>query len=409
MLHLTLPAGTYVTTIALLIVLLQPAAAAVSLTPFKGAFAACPAISGLAWADEDNPGAPAMQQSVPATTPTATAPTPAATLEPQEKQTLPAGTQAPEGQQIKSPAEKEKPPPPGTPSKPGKAITEFVDLLHGELSQRILDTAVWMDSFFADERFVKEENHSYVKIRYDIFQEERANITFNPAVDLRLALPELERKTHLVFSAEPAQPAGGANAPVQTAGERFGQSEQRNLTTAIHYFFRSTAQESFLVRTGVQFSKMSPVLIFEPRYRVLFPFKVWNIRFTQDVLWKTNTSWQTDTRFDFERLLPREFFFRTTIDGVWAARTKGYIYSLSFSLREPLDTTHALDYEWINSYQTRPVGELTEVAFRVRYRHSFWREWLFFEISPQVRFPRDHNFDIVPGILFRLEIFFGGA
>ncbi len=394
--------GTYVTTVALVFVLYQPVTALFSLPPLKGAFAARPVITGLAWAEEEaGPGTPAMQRATPDTSPTATAP-----ASPQEEQTLPISPQAPEEQQPSTEEKKLSPVAPAKPEK-GKAIAGFVDLLHGELSQRIVDTAVWMDSFFANESYVKEENHSYVKFRYDVFQEERANITLNPAFDLRLALPELERKTHLVFSAEPAQPAGGANAPVQTAGERFGQSEQRNLTTAIHYFFRSTAQESFLVRTGMQFSKMSPVLIFEPRYRVLFPFTSWNIRFTQDVLWKTNTSWQTDTRFDFERLLPHEFFFRTTVDGVWAARTKGYICSLAFSLREPLDATHALDYEWINSYQTRPVGELTEVAFRVRYRHSFWREWLFFEISPQARFPRDHNFDILPGILFRLEVFFG--
>jgi hypothetical protein len=290
-----------------------------------------------------------------------------------------------------------------------KAIAGFFDLFHGELSKQIVDTATWMDSFFADPSFVKEENRSYVRFRFDIFKEERAKITLKPAFNLRLALPQLEKKTHLVLSAEPAQPANDVNAPVQTAGERFGQSEQRNLTTAIHYLFRSTAQESFFMRTGIQFSKLSPVILVEPRYRVLFPFSAWNIRFTQDVLWKSNTSWQTDTRFDFERLLPYDsLFFRTSIDGIWAAKVKGYIYSLSFSLQQPLAPTHALDYVWINTYQTRPVGELTEIAFLVRYRHSFLREWLFFEISPQVRFPRTSNFRLIPGVLFRFEMFFGG-
>jgi hypothetical protein len=62
---------------------------------------------------------------------------------------------------------------------------------------------------------------------------------------------------------------------------------------------------------------------------------------------------------------------------------------------------------WSNSYQTRPIHELTQVALSVAYRHSFWREWLFYEIAPQVRFPRDRNFDVTPGILFRIEMFFG--
>jgi hypothetical protein len=290
----------------------------------------------------------------------------------------------------------------------GEVYSTFIDLLRAKMSQKLVDTATWMDSFFADTSYVKEQNHSYVKFRYDIFQEERAKISLRPAVDLRLVLPQLERKTHLVFSAEPATPANTVNAPVQTAEERFGQTEERTLTTAVQYIFRTTPQENFFVRTGFQFSKLSPVILLEPRYRVLFPYTKWNIRFTQDVLWKSNTSWQTDTRFDFERLLPYSLFFRTSIDGIWAAQVKGYVYSLSFSLLQPLAATHAIDYEWINTFQTRPVGELTEIDFRVRYRHSFLREWLFYEVAPQLRFPRIQNFNILPGILFRLEIFFGG-
>jgi hypothetical protein len=289
-----------------------------------------------------------------------------------------------------------------------KIYSTFMDLLQAKMSQKLLDTATWMDSFFADPSYMKEKNHSYVKFRYDIFKEERTNITLTPAVDLRLALPQLEHKTHLVFSAEPAPPANNINAPVQTAEERFGQSEQRNLTTAIQYIFRTTPKENFFVRTGVQFSKLAPIILVEPRYRLLFPYTHMNIRFTQDVLWKSNTSWQTDTRFDFERLLPNSFFFRTSIDGIWAARVKGYVYSLAFSLLQPLAPTHAINYELINNFQTRPVGELTEIDIRIRYRHSFLRDWLYYEISPQLRFPRTENFRILPGILFRLEIFFGG-
>jgi hypothetical protein len=295
---------------------------------------------------------------------------------------------------------------PVLPLRPEKEPT-FVDVLHGGISKEILSTADWMDSFFADQNYVKEINRSYVRFRYEIFQEERAKTSLKPAVDLRLALPELERKTHLVFSAEPNEPVSGPNAPVRTTAERFGTTAQANLTTALQYFLRTTPRENFAVLSGVQFSKFAPVLFLEPRYRVLAPYRVWQLRFTQELLWRTDTAWQTDTRFELERQLPRDFFFRTSLDGVWASRVIGYVYSLAFLLREPFGPTHAVDYEWINSFQTRPVDELTEIDFRIRYRHSFWREWLFFEVAPQVRFPRDSNFDKIPGILFRLEMFFG--
>ncbi len=246
-----------------------------------------------------------------------------------------------------------------------------------------------------------------MRVRYDVFKEQGTSASMKPAVDLRLALPELERKTHLIFTAEPAEPPAGSAAPVQTAGERFGTTEQRNVTTAVHYIFRSSAKESFLVRSGMQFSKFTPVLFGAPRYRALFPLDSWNMRFTQEVLYRTDSGWQTDTRFDFERLLSPDFFFRTSLDGIWAAHVDGYLFSLDFSLRQAIDPTHALEYQLINFYQTQPNGELTEVDFRIRYRHSFWRNWLFFELSPQVRFPRDRHFVDTPGILFRIEMFIG--
>ncbi len=308
-----------------------------------------------------------------------------------------------------SPSEEKEPHPFIGPAKPAEVKPElgFVDTLHGQLSRKLLSTAEWLDSFFADANYVKEKNQSYVRFRYDFFKEKYAPSTFKPAFDLRLALPELERKTHIAFSAAPSETLTGPGTPVLTPAERFGEVEQANFTTALQYFFKTTPKENFIVMSGVQFSKFKPVPLIEPRYRLLFPFPVWKIRFTQEVLWRTDTAWQMDSRLEFERQLPKDLFFRTTIDGVWASRVVGYTYSLAFLLREPFDPTHAVEYEWINTWQTRPVDELTEIDFRIRYRHSFWREWLFFEVSPQVRFPQSNNFDIIPGILFRLEMFFG--
>lgn len=366
--------------LVVVIALLQPDAALPSLLSCRKTAASTRASPGRAWADES----PSASQAPVAHTEVWTSPTISSLSPVAEKESKPLLT----------------------PLKPEEEPT-FVDVLHSGISKEILTTADWMDSFFADENYVKEVNRSYVRFRYDIFKEETVPATFKPAVDMRLALPELERKTHLVFSAEPNEPTTGPNAPVRTAAERFGTTEQANLTTALQYFFKTTPQESFLVLSGLQFSKNAPVVLFEPRYRILAPYQVWQFRFTQEVLWRTDTAWQTDTRFEFERQLPKDFFFRTTLDGVWASRVIGYTYGLAFLLRQPFGPTHAVDYEWINTYQTRPVNELIEVDFRIRYRHSFWREWLYFEVAPQLRFPRDSNFDKIPGILFRLEMFFG--
>ena len=329
---------------------------------------------------------------------------------PPRQETQESREQPPEAVNQQAPlVENIQPSPPDPSSKPEAADPEtgFVDVLHGGISRGLLATADWLDSFFADGRVTEDQNQSYIRTRYDVFQEKGARTSYAPNVDLRLALPQLKRKTRLVISAEPDETPQNAPAPISSTSERIGTTEEQNITTALHYFYRSTVRESVTVKTGVRLSSGSPVLFIGPRYRGLVQFKVWDFRFIQEAVWRTDTGWQANTRFDLERRLPHALFFRASVNGNWMEDRNGYFYNVSCSLRQPLDLKHALDYEWINSFQTRPVGELVEVLFRIRYRQSFWRDWLFFEVAPQYRFPRDRDFDGTPGILFRFEMFFG--
>jgi hypothetical protein len=118
--------------------------------------------------------------------------------------------------------------------------------------------------------------------------------------------------------------------------------------------------------------------------------------------------WESRTILDLERPVGSDLFFRASTEGYWSADVNGYLCNMSLLLRQPLDPKRALEYEEINYFHTRPTDELNEVKLVVRYRQQFWREWLYFELAPQLRFPRDMSFHGVPGILFKFELFFGG-
>ena len=293
-------------------------------------------------------------------------------------------------------------------AKPGPGI---VDIVQGEISHSFLSTAEWLDSFFADERSLKEENQSYIRLRYDIFKEEGADKTYKPSFDVRLVLPKLQKMTRLVLSAEPARTASTSPGVVSTAGDRAAAAtnKESNVTTAVQYFFHSSPQESTILRTGAQISHNKPVFFLAPRYRALFAGKPWDFRFTEEMTYRTDTKWQSETTLDLERTILHDLFFRATADGIWSQGTNGYPYTLSASLRQPINPTNAVEYALVNTLATRPNYILSEVGFKITYRHSVWRDWLFFELTPQIRYPRDKAFKAVPGFQFRLEMFFGKA
>ncbi len=280
-------------------------------------------------------------------------------------------------------------------------------MFHEKLSERVTSTAAWLDSFFGDQRILSEENRTQLRFRYDVFREEASPLAARPYLDLRLILPQLEKRTHLIFSDYPSEAPATPSAPAVVPNQYPPPPGQRNFTTGLRYILSETLKSHTSVRAGLLFRKMTPGFFIGPRYRYLFPLDPWALRFKEEVLWYTDTGWQSNTTVDLERTLPHDFFFRTSAGGTWFERRHGYLYGVSFLLREPLGRLKALEYEWDNSFQTRPVGELMEVDLRVRYRQSIWQDWLFLELTPQCRFPRSRNLKSTPGILFRIEMVFG--
>jgi hypothetical protein len=294
--------------------------------------------------------------------------------------------------------------------RPGATEEEsnIIDTIHGGVTSGFLSTATWLDSFFGDERYEAEIDKSQFKIRFDAFREGSTGMDYRrPNFDLRLVLPKLRRKTRLVISGDPNVDVDATTVQPAGPGPPLAQSTERNLTTAIQYVPVESKRSNFSIRAGVKLHNGKFAILAGPRYRYLVPLDPWALRFTQEFVWSSDMRWQSRTRFDFERSLPHELFFRASLEGLWSENVDGYPYALSFLLRHPLDGNRALEYEWINSFQTHPTNELFEELVIFRYRQRFWRDWLFLEIAPQYRFPRDRSFEATPGILFRIEMVFG--
>jgi hypothetical protein len=283
----------------------------------------------------------------------------------------------------------------------------IVDLVHAEISESIQETATWMDSFFADWRYASELNESYIRFGYNATIEKNTPLYRKPDVQVRLILPQLRKKTRLVFSGSPRETRDFSAVTLDAQREQVLSTEDPNVSAAVHQTFFESAKQNFIIRTGARLHDMRPLLTFGPRYRVLFPLDKWNLRFSEDMFWTNDKGWDSQTIIDLERALPRRLFFRASSSVIWKEDVNGCLYAVSFTMGQPLSRLRAIDYEWINAFQTRPVHLLTEIALRVRYRQRLWRDWFFFEIAPQYRFPRDRHFEATPGVVFRFDMIFG--
>ncbi len=301
-----------------------------------------------------------------------------------------------------TPSEQKKP----EAEEPAKETTIF-DVVHGELSRGLLSSATWIDSFFGDRRYLSELNQSYVRFRYNVFAEHESPLLRRPELQVRIVLPQLKEKTHLEFSGTPKDTADLSATQAPSATDQFENPTEKNVAATVSHFFQDTKRVNFVVRAGLQWHKGGPVVILGPRLRLLFPLDHWSFRIIEEIILRNDTGYQMKTTFDLERPLSSKLFFRATNDWIRTDHVDGYIYTLIFNVDHPLDTRHVLSYEYVNIFQTQPVNELTEIDLRVRYRQRIWRDWLYFEVAPQYRFPRDRAFEPTPGILFRIDAIFG--
>jgi hypothetical protein len=284
----------------------------------------------------------------------------------------------------------------------------LADAVHATLSWGIQESAAWMDSFFGDRRYESELNASYVRFRYDVFKEEGSDVSIpRPDLRIRIVLPQLQRKTGIYFSGSRKE-IMNFSAIGFVSGDPEEREEDHRINAGIQQTLLDTLKDNLSIRVGVRLHDTKPLLVFGPRYRMLFPLDFWQLRFIEELNWTNQEGWESATTFDAERRLAQRLFFRASNIWTWTEGTDGLLYDVSFGIRQPVNDIRALGYEWVNLFHTRPVHELYETAIRVRYRQQLWRrQWVFFEIAPQYRFPRSNSFHGLAGILFRLEMIFG--
>jgi hypothetical protein len=283
----------------------------------------------------------------------------------------------------------------------------IIDRYHRNLSEDIVGIANWIDSFFDNDRTVAEENKTRLRIKFYSFMEEGGNPVFHIKTNFRLSLPKMQKRLNLLISGEPENALSPDNTPTEDRREEFESTDKQNLILSLQYKLKETLRRNISTNIGLRFSHITPVFYTEGRYRHQVKLGTWIFRFTQSLKWLADKGLESRTIIDLERPVSDRFFFRTTVDGSWFEHKDGFFYNLNMYFFQYLSSRRVLSYEWINDFQTRPDNRLEEIVLQMRYRQRIWRNWIFYEVSPRVSFPRDEGFSSIPGIALKLEAIIG--
>lgn len=278
---------------------------------------------------------------------------------------------------------------------------DTVDETHEQVSEKLLTAATWLDSFFDDSRYEAEENRTRAKLKLSAGIERDGNFEFKPRLSLRLHLPQAEGRLNLLISANDDEDFDVD----RNANAMSSRDEESNLTGALRYFLRETDKMNITTTAGVSLNYAYAGI----RYRRLFDYSSWQGRFTSRLRYYTDDGWESRNQYDIERQVSDRLLFRTTLEANWEEEYNGLPHAVTFSLFQVLQADRAILYDVGNYFHTSPSYQMTDTVFRLRYRQRSYRDWLVFEVAPQVAFPKEYDREFTPGIIFKLEGDFGYA
>jgi len=154
------------------------------------------------------------------------------------------------------------------------------------------------------------------------------------------------------------------------------------------------------------------------RYRYTFPIRDdFLIRFTQELQNEEGVN-GARTRVDFEKAFLPLRLFRSTTEAFVTEDFPGVDLSQAFGLFQRISKKASISYEASAVGSTRPETRVTNYRLGVRYRRNIHRDWLFFEVSPDITWPLQLSEDRTTiiaerrsqlSLLVRVEVHFGNA
>ncbi len=299
----------------------------------------------------------------------------------------------------------------------GRIVPPLVDRMHAGLQTRVNTYARSLDNFFVDERTDEEAGDSQVRLIGSIEHREGGGFSLTPHIKARLNLPHLQRKINLLIDTESDDISSLTD---HTSGTRSSSDFEEETNIAIQLVQKSTTKIGISHRAALSMRGDKPNL--KIRSRARFTWQATDLillRFTQAVFWHKFDGFGQESRFDFEHLLhpptPHNHLLhikdihlssllRISLRGLTSEASDGYEWSIPIEVLTALSKRRAYAYGGSISGVTDTDSGITNSAIFIRYRQSLWRDWFFFDITPQLEWPKANGRNTTGKITLSLEV-----
>ncbi len=255
------------------------------------------------------------------------------------------------------------------------------DTWHDFVSQTIIETANYIDDFFANERRNTEGSRSQLVVSYAGIFDSGAGDENQYLVNLRLHLPKTENKFRLLlqnamdYRVEPRDSAG--------TGPDNDRLTTSDFAAALQYVFAESEKWQVSTRAGLKL-QAPPETFIHVRIRRFAAWQWVAGRVVQQFYWSKSQNLIEETTFELEKVLDPRFFTRFRLNFVGQQHVQGLGMLNSLALYQKIRHKSYIRYDLGYQGHLRQDFELQRVFMNVRYRRNIWKKWIFYEAVPEL-------------------------
>jgi hypothetical protein len=295
-----------------------------------------------------------------------------------------------------------------------QTLERTMDEAHASIERNILHQAVRLDNFFGYERGNNQRPTKYeLRWRNSLRVDHAWSFTPGTTIQAHLTLSKISDRLRIVIAGENEK-----NQPSQTLPKDPGSPGFDRTTPTAH--FANTELRYELVRTpsvnvflgaGVRIAIPFEAFV-RSRFQYTHPLNdITLMRVAETFFVKNSDLLGETTEFSLEWSFGKHTILRWANAGTASEEIEGVEWGTELSLLQELSPKSAITLTGGIYGDSSVNGPVTNFRLLARYRRNFLRDWLFFELEPEVSWPRETSgsFPATYAFTFYLEVVFKGA
>lgn len=283
-------------------------------------------------------------------------------------------------------------------------VFSFLDKPQEVISSGVERFAKALDEFFSEDKVFYDASGTYLKFTLDTTRDNNGDVHSSGDFRLKLRLPHTNEKIKLTIeSSEEERPDDIVVKNVETPATT---AEDNSYVAGIQAQL-GKKENAWEFKPSIGMRLNSDInLHLKLRLSRKYQFEKWNFNWYETAYWYRTTGNGVDSHFEINKKLSEDDLFRASTFARWTNTTDYFELSQTFSMFHTLSKRRAVSY-YVGAYGiSEPAVYATHYVIGSSYRQNIHKDYLFFELIPQILYQKSNDFHAEFSLTFRIEMIF---